>query len=50
MQGKSLAHLPSVQTQGKFKANVVFMPHLHKNVLSINTCAQATLQPVQSME
>ena len=43
-------HLPSVQTQGKFKVNVIFMPHLQKNVLNANTSAQATLQPAQSME
>ena len=43
-------HLPLVQTQGKFKVNVIFMPHFQKNVLNANNSAQATLQPAQSME
>jgi len=39
-----------VQTQGKFKVNVIFMPHFQKDVLNANPSAQATLQPAQSME
>ena len=39
-----------MQTQGKVKVNVIFMPHLQKNVLNANNSAQVTLQPAQSME